>query len=69
MTLASAYDLFLYFSNGPAIGSMVNESTNHDRQLNSRCQLVYRIAYRLAEVLQFLFTHSTFERFADIGAG
>ena len=39
-----------------------------DLRLNSRCQLVYRAAHRLAEVVQLLFTYPTFEGFADTRA-
>ena len=68
MTLASAYDLLLHFFNSPAIESMMNGTTNHDCRLNSRLQLVYRIAHRLAEVLRFLFAYPPFERYTDISA-
>ena len=67
MTPAFVRDLLLYFCNGPAIGGVVNRSTNFDRRLNSRCQLVYRIAHRLAEVVQFLVAHPSSEGSADIG--
>jgi hypothetical protein len=67
MTPASFLDLLLYFFNGPAIGR-IGERTEQilTTRLNSRCQLIYRVAHRLAEIVQFLFAHPPFEGFADI---
>ena len=63
-------DLLLYFRDRPAIESMVggrNRSVYY--RVNSRHQLIYRIARGLAEVVQLLSIHSPVEGFADIGTG
>jgi hypothetical protein len=63
------FDLLLDFCDGPAIKIMVSGGTGDVyRWFNPRRQLVYRVAHRLAELVQLLSAHSPFERFADISA-
>ena len=61
-------DLLLYFRDSPAIGNVVSERVpGVCRRLDSRSQLVYRIAHRLAEVTKFLSIHSPVQGLTDIG--
>ena len=64
------HDLLLYFCDGSAIDNMVGGKTGdvHHR-FNSRRQLTYRIAHRLAEVIQFLSIHSPVQGSTDVGTG
>ena len=66
---ASSHDLLLYFCDGPVTEIVVSGRTGGTyRSFNSRRQLVYRIAHRLAEAVQLLFAHSPFQGFTDICA-
>jgi len=69
--MASAlFDDFLsYFRDSPAIEEMVGaKDRNTYHWFNSRRQLIYRIAHRLVEVVQFLLVHSPVKSSTDIGA-
>ena len=67
---ASFDDPLLDFFNSPAIASTVNgRAGDVYRWLNLRCKLIYCVACRLAEIIQFLPAHSPFKGCAYIGAG
>jgi len=62
--------LFLYFCDSPAIGNMVGGRTQSVCCLSdSRLQLIYRIAYGLAEVVQLLSIHSPVKGSTYISTG
>ena len=68
VTPALFYDLFLYFRNSPVIESTVGGRIRAYRRFHSRCQLIYCIAHRPTEIVQFPSAHSPVERSTDIGA-
>ena len=63
-------DLLLYSRNGPAIESMVSgKAGNGYLWLDSRRQLIYRIAHGLIEVVQLFSIHPTLKGCTYIGTG
>jgi len=69
VSLAVFVDLLLYFRDGPTIENTIGRRVgNAYHWYNSRRQLVYRIAHRLAEIVHLLSIHSPGEGSTDLGA-
>ena len=59
----------LYLCNGPTIPSTISgRAVYMYRWPDLRCELIYRVAHRFAEIAQFLPAHSLLKGFAYIGA-
>ena len=61
-------NLILHFRDSPAADSIVSEKVRSAHwRFNPRQQLAYRIAHRLAEVVEFLSIHSPIKGLTDTG--